>query len=94
MLALNMNTLLGSISKSFLTVVRRNPGTAIGTMDWDRDLPATALPMIERKALANSTLLGHNIKIGHRVRLFVDVNEFDRDSGSKYTELYFAAGRP
>ena len=61
-------------------------------MDWDRDLPATALPMFERKALANSTLLGHHIKIGHRVQLFVDVNEFDKDRGSKYTELYFAAG--
>jgi hypothetical protein len=92
MLALNMNTLLGSISESFLTVIRRNPGTALAAMDWDRDLPATALPMFERKALANATILGHHIKIGHRVQLFVDVNEFDKDRGSKYTELYFAAG--
>lgn len=92
MLALNMNTLLGSISESFLTVVRRNPSTTLNTMDWDRDLPATALPMIERKALADFTLFGHNIRAGHRVRLFLDVDEFDRDRGSKYTELYFAAG--
>lgn len=92
MLALNMNTLLGSISKSFLTVIRRNPGRALSTMDWDRDLPATALPMIERKALTNSTLSGQNIRAGHRVRLFVDVDEFDRDRGPKYTEFYFADG--
>ena len=92
MLALNMNTLLGSISEFFLTVIRRNPGTALAAMDWDRDLPATALPMFERKALANANILGHHIKIGHRVQLFVDVNEFDKDKGSKYTELYFAAG--
>jgi cytochrome P450 len=91
-LALNMNSLLGSISESFLTVVRRNPGTALSSMDWDRDLPATALPMIERKALADSTLFRRTIRAGHRVRLFVDVNEFDRDRGSKYSELYFAAG--
>ena len=92
MLALSINTLLGSISESFLTVVRRNPGIALSTMDWDRDLPATALPMIERKAAADSLLFGRHVKAGHRVRLFVDVNEFDRDTGSKYTELYFAAG--
>jgi hypothetical protein len=92
MLALNMNTLLGSISESFLTVIRRNPGIALSAMDWDRDLPATALPMIERKATADATLFGHEIRAGHRVRLFVDVDEFESDRGSKYTELYFAAG--
>jgi len=91
-LMLSMDTLVGSISKSFLTVVRRNPGVAMSAMDWDRDLPATALPMIERKALADTPLFGHEIKRGDRVRLFVDVNEFNRDRGSKYNELYFAAG--
>jgi hypothetical protein len=92
MLALSINTLLGSISESFLTVVRRNPGIVLSSMDWDRDLPATALPMIERMALADSLLFGHHVRAGHRVRLFVDIDKFDRDVGSKYTELYFAAG--
>jgi hypothetical protein len=75
-----------------LTVIRRNPGVALSAMDWDRDLPATALPMIERKTVANTTLFGHTISSGDRVRLFVDVNEFDSGRGAKYTELYFAAG--
>jgi hypothetical protein len=92
MLALSVDTLFGSISESFLTVVRRNPEIALSGMDWDHDLPATALPMIERKALAETWLFGHWIKAGDRVRLFLDVEEFDRDTGSKYTELYFAAG--
>ena len=56
MLALNMNTLLGSISESFLTVIKRNAGIDLKDMDWDPELPATALPMIERRALANSRL--------------------------------------
>jgi hypothetical protein len=92
MLALNMNTLLGSISESFFTVIERNLGVTLSTMDWDRDLPATGLPMIERKAIADTTLFGHEIRAGHRVRLFMDVDDLENNGGSRYTELYFAAG--
>jgi hypothetical protein len=92
MLALNMNTLLGSISESFLTVVKRNPGINLKFMDWDPELPATALPMIERRALTNSKLSGNEIRGGDRVQMFVDVYGFDKDRGSKYSDLYFAAG--
>jgi hypothetical protein len=92
MLALNMNTLLGSISESFLTVVKRNAGVKLKDMDWDPELPATALPMIERRALANSMLCGNEIRAGDRAQMFVDVFGFDKDRGPKYSELYFAAG--
>jgi hypothetical protein len=92
MLALNMNTLLGSISESFLTVVTRNSGIKLKDMDWDLEPPATALPMIERRALANSTLCGNEIRAGDRTQLFVDVDGFDKHRGSKYSDLYFAAG--
>jgi hypothetical protein len=92
MLALNMNTLLGSISESVLTVIKRNSGINLKDMDWDPELPATALPMIERRALANSKLCGNEIRAGDRVQIFVDVYGFDKDRGPKYTDLYFAAG--
>jgi hypothetical protein len=92
MLALNMNTLLGSISESFLTVIKRNAGIDLKDMDWDPELPATALPMVERRALANSTICGNEISAGDRTQLFVDVDGFDKDRGPRYSELYFAAG--
>jgi hypothetical protein len=92
MLALNMNTLLGSISESFLTVVKRNSGVNLKDMDWDPELPATALPMFERRALCNSKLCGNEIRAGDRAQLFVDVYGFEKDRGPKYSELYFAAG--
>jgi hypothetical protein len=92
MLALNMNTLLGSISESFLTVIRRNSGVALSAMDWDRDVPATALPMIERKALADWIVSDHSVKAGDRVQLFLDVDNFDRDRGPRHAGIYFAPG--
>ena len=92
MLALNMNTLLGSISESFLTVVKRNAGINLKDMDWDPELPATALPMIERRAVGNTKLCGNQINAGDRAQLFVDVDGFDTDRGPLYSELYFAAG--
>ena len=92
MLALNMNTLLGSISESFLTVVKRNAGINLKYMDWDPELPATALPMIERRAIANSKLCGNEICAGDRVQSFVDIDGFEKDRGPQYSELYFAAG--
>jgi hypothetical protein len=92
MLALNMNTVLGSTTESFLTVVRRNAGILLKDMDWDSELPATGLPMVERRALANSIICGKAIRAGDRVQLFLDVAGFDEDRGPRYSELYFAVG--
>jgi hypothetical protein len=92
MLAVNMNTVLGSILDSFLTVVKRNADNAVKDMDWDNELLATALPMIERKAIADSVIFGRNITAGDVVRLFLDVDGFDEKRGPRYSSLYFAAG--
>lgn len=91
-IGLNMNTALGAISESVGVVLARNRGAKLKDMDWDLELPATALPVMERKAAADLAIDGNTIRAGDRVQLFLDVDGFDRDRGPKYSELYFAAG--
>jgi hypothetical protein len=92
LLTFNMSSLLGSISESFAVVVKRNGGAKLKDMDWDLELPATGLPMIERRAIASRTISGKKIKAGDLVQLFVDVDVYDQKRGSRYSDLYFAAG--
>ncbi len=92
MLGLNMNTALGAISESVAVEIARNRGVKLKHIDWDLELPATALPVMERKATVDLEIAGKPIKAGDRVQLFLDVDGFDRDRGPNYSELYFAAG--
>jgi hypothetical protein len=92
LLALNTSTVLGSNSESFAVVVKRHGGAKLKDMDWDLELPATGLPMIERRASAGRKISGKEIRAGDRVQLFVDVDVYDQKRGSRYSDLYFAAG--
>jgi len=92
LLTFNMSSLLASTSESFAVVVKRNEGAKLKDMDWDLELPATGLPMIERRAIASRTISGKKIKAGDLVQLFVDVDVYDQKRGPRYSDLYFAAG--
>ena len=90
--ALNANTLLGSILQSFVATVSAHPGMPLAAMPWAAELPATGLPLIEKKAVRDTTLGGHAIKKGDRLRLFVEAGGYRHGQGPSYSDLYFAVG--
>lgn len=91
-IALNANTLLGSISESVINTVSGQTPTPLNKIRWDAELPATGLPLIEKKAVKDVTIGGCAIKAGDRIRLFLDAAGFRGNSTPQYSDIYFAAG--
>ncbi len=92
-MALSANTLLGSLGQSLLQVLSENPDTALRDIAFDRDFPATGLPLIEKRAAKDILLAGRAIKAGDRLRLFLDSAGFEQGGAPAFSELYFAAGK-
>jgi len=91
--ALSANTLLGSLGESLIQVLSQNRGAALRDIAFDRDFPATGLPLIEKRATRDFQLAQHTIKAGERLRLFLDCAGFGQAAVPAFSELYFAAGR-
>lgn len=91
-LALNANTLLGSMTRSFATTIAAHAQTPLSRMPWPTEMPVTGLPLIEKKALNDAMLGGQAIKAGDRLRLFIEAAGYRNGGGPSYSELYFAVG--
>jgi cytochrome P450 len=91
-IALNANTLLGSTSQSVINAVSEQESTPLNKIRWSAELPATGLPLIEKKATKDVTIGGCAIKAGDRIRLFLDAAGFQGNTTPQYSDLYFAAG--
>ena len=91
--ALSANTLLGSLGESLAQVLGQNRGIALSEISFDHDFPATGLPLIEKRASADVTIGGREIKKGDRLRLFLDSAGLGPAASPAFSELYFAAGK-
>jgi cytochrome P450 len=91
--ALSANTLLGSLGESLAQVLGQNRGIALSEISFDRDFPATGLPLIEKRTSADVMIGGREIKEGDRLRLFLDSAGLDPAASTAFSELYFAAGK-
>jgi cytochrome P450 len=81
------------LGQSLLQVLAENPNRALGDIAFDRDFPATGLPLIERRAESAAVLGGRTIRTGDRLRLFLDAAGFDGSETTVFSELYFATGK-
>ncbi len=86
------NTLLATLAQSVLQILSMNPDTPSSQMNWDVELPATGLPLIEKVCLRETELRGHTIRPGDRLRLFIETEGLSDGPVSRYSDLFFAAG--
>jgi hypothetical protein len=84
------DSLLGSLTESFLHEVKRNSGKRLSDFDWSDKLPVTAVPYVERIATKQCQVAGRQIAPGKKIRLYLDSFEF---SGPETSDFYFGAGR-
>lgn len=90
--ALGVNTLLGSVCLSLVHIAQMNPGVKLSEMDWPADLPCTAVPHVERRALADCRLGAMDIRSGDIVRVFLESAGLAPDGTWRYSDVFFALG--
>jgi cytochrome P450 len=90
-IALSMNSLLGSFAESLRYILSENIGKTLADIDWDKNFPATGLPLIEKTATADAQLGGATVLAGQQLRLFLDAGGWQTDRPC-FSELYFAVG--
>jgi hypothetical protein len=83
------DSILGSLSQSFIIEIERNPGKLMSEIEWPDKLPATAVPYIERVAKNSCTLAGESIEEGQRIRLYLDTFA---SGDSDDLDYFFGAG--
>lgn len=83
---LGYDALLGSVQQSFLKVVQAHPGTSLNRIDWPDQMPASAVPTVERVATRDLTIDQQTVRAGERIRLYLDTAEGSPD-------LFFGGGR-
>jgi hypothetical protein len=86
------NTLLATLTQSVLQVLWMNPDTPSSDMNWNVELPATGLPLIEKVCLRVTEVRGHTIRPGDRLRLFIETEGLSDGPVSRYSDLFFATG--
>lgn len=91
-IALGVNTLLGSLGLSVVHTVEQNPGARLSDMAWPADLPRTAVPHVERRALADRQLGGVTVRSGEIVRVFLEAAGLAADGTCSYSDVFFALG--
>jgi cytochrome P450 len=90
-IALSMNTLLGSFSESLRYILSQNIGKKLGEIAWDENSPATGLPLIEKTANTDTELGGMPVRAKQRLRLFLDAGGWQSDR-PQFNDLYFSIG--
>lgn len=91
-IALSANTLLGSVSLTFLQALRNSPGKPMSDVQWGADLIRTGLPLIEKKAVRDTVLGPARISSGSRIRLFIESEGVLPGDHYRYSDLFFAVG--
>ena len=91
-IALSANTLLGSVSLTFLEALRTSPTRRLSDVEWGTDLIRTGLPLIEKKAMRDTVLGSVQLGKGSRVRLFIESEGVHPGNPYQYSDLFFAVG--
>jgi cytochrome P450 len=90
--ALGVNTLLGSLGLSLVHTMEQNLGKLLSEMTWPADLPRTAVPHVERRALEDRELGGITVKAGEIVRVYLEAAGLSADGACSYSDVFFALG--
>ena len=90
--AIGYDSLLGSITSSVIMTLLRNQSTAVHKINWDKDMPYTGIPDIERVANEECELGGVTIGSGQAVRLYLESAGFADHKKSSYASLFYGHG--
>ncbi|MDO9150691.1 MAG: hypothetical protein Q7U33_04855 [Methylotenera sp.] len=93
MLALGVDSLLGTLTESIVNVLLTHPGQALSNMSWPSDISVTGVPVIERILTQPLNLEGQAFQAGQRFRLYLDATGYADSDEPSYSQLYFGAGR-
>jgi cytochrome P450 len=91
-IALSANTLLGSVSLTFLQALQNSPTKCLSDVAWGADLARTGLPLIEKKVIRDTALGPVQLSKGSRVRLFIESEGVLPGDRYQYSDLFFAVG--
>jgi hypothetical protein len=90
--ALGNDSMLSTMSESTIAMIIKNPDVALSSFNWDIQIPATGIPVIERVANVDLELDGFQIKMGQRVRLYLDAAGYIQTDYPSYSSMYFGSG--
>jgi len=90
--AIGYDSLLGSITSSLAMTLLRHQSNAIHEINWDKEMPYTGIPNIERVAKEDCEFEGVTIKSGQAVRLYLESAGFTSHEKSKYSSLFYGHG--
>jgi len=90
--ALGNDSLLSTLSESLVSIFLRNSETVCSYINWDSQIPATGVPVVERISGIDIEISGNQIKKGQRVRLYLDTAGYIETSHPSYSSLYFGSG--
>ncbi len=90
MAVIGTDSLLASITGSFVYEIERNARRRMSEIVWSQKIPITAVPYVERVAKRSIRLCDAHIKKDQRVRLYLDSFESGGDDGYDH---YFGSGR-
>ncbi|WP_010140904.1 hypothetical protein [Oceanicola sp. S124] len=76
------DSLYGSLTQSLRQVLDSHPGRPLARIDWPAEIPATAVPYVDRIARQTVTIAGTRIAAGERVRLYVEALKSGPDGPS------------
>ena len=93
LVTLGSNALYGSIAESFVIMLKKHKPNSFSSIAWDEELPATGIPVIEKKAMADVIIEGHAFCKGERVRLYLEATGYQGSVFPSYTKQYFAPSR-
>lgn len=92
LMALGNDSLLSTLQESILLILLKNEGRYLDEMNWDIQIPASGVPVVERFASEDIKINQHIITKGQRVRLYLDSSGYSDLDGPKYSSLYFGSG--
>lgn len=84
------DTLWASLALSFAQQVAAHPAARLCDIAWPDRLTRTAVPFIERTALADCKIAGQEIKEGDNIRLYLDRFSFEKEESR---DAFFGSGR-
>jgi hypothetical protein len=84
------DSLVGSVTESFIHEVERNDGKRLSEFAWSDRLPRTGVPYVDRIATKPISIAGSQVEPGQRIRLFLVALQL---LGADGIDGYFGAGR-
>ena len=87
---LGYDSLVGSLGRSILHLLKQAPERRLCDIDYPQDFPETGVPYVERFAVRDCAFGGASIKQGDRLRIYLDPG---RESADGKGACYFGRGR-